>query len=243
MMELLERLAHTLLHLSPQSMNDLAQFAGPWLYVVIGLIVFAETGLVVTPFLPGDSLLFAVGAVAASADSPINLPLMAGMLIVMAIVGDAVNYLIGYKLGPKVFSRDDLWLLNRKHLLEAQRFYEKHGGKTIILARFVPIVRTFAPFVAGIGRMSYPRFALYNVTGGIAWVLLFLLGGWYFGGLESVQKNFKLVIVGIIVISVLPAVFEFGKGYLASRKGRSALLEATTLGDDTAAMDLAAEEK
>jgi membrane-associated protein len=128
MMELVERLAHTLLHLSPQTMNDLAQFAGPWLYVVIGLIVFAETGLVVTPFLPGDSLLFAVGAVAASPNSPINLPIMAAILIAMAILGDAVNYLIGYRLGPKVFSRDDLWLLNRKHLQEAQRFYEKHGG-------------------------------------------------------------------------------------------------------------------
>lgn len=242
MMELLSHVFETLWHLSPQTMNDLAQFAGPWLYVVIGVIIFCETGLVITPFLPGDSLLFAVGAVAASPDSPINLPFMAVLLIVMAVVGDAVNYLIGYRIGPKVFSRDDLWLLNKKHLVEAQRFYEKHGGKTIILARFIPIVRTFAPFVAGIGKMSYPRFATYNITGAIAWVLLFLIGGWYFGGLETVQKNFKIIILAIIVISVLPAVFELGKGWLASRKGRSALLEATTIGDDTATMELGVKD-
>ncbi|MBX6312472.1 MAG: DedA family protein [Isosphaeraceae bacterium] len=227
-MEFLQRVIHTLLHLSPETMNDLAHYTGPWLYVVILAIVFAETGLVVTPFLPGDSLLFAVGAVAAHSQSPIHLPLMALLLIAAAILGDAVNYFVGYRLGPKVFSREDSWLLNKKHLLEAQRFYEKHGGKTIILARFVPIVRTFAPFVAGIGRMNYLRFALYNVTGGIAWVLLFLLSGWWFGGREVVQKNFKLVIVAIIVISVLPAVIEYLRARAKGIPSEEALIEATT---------------
>ncbi len=168
-----------------------------------------------TPFLPGDSLLFAVGAVAAAPGSPINLGLLCLLLIVAAVAGDAINYAIGTYLGPKVFAREDSWLLNRKHLLEAHAFYERYGGVTIILARFMPIIRTFAPFVAGIGRMTYARFAVYNITGGIAWVLLFLLGGWRFGGLETVQKNFHLVIIAIIVISVLPPFVH----YLRTRQG------------------------
>ena len=217
-MELFGKLFETLIHLSPESMNELAGYVGPGLYVVLFAIVFAETGLVVTPFLPGDSLLFAVGAVAAHADSPISLGLTAALLIVAAVLGDAVNYFIGYRLGPKVFSREDSRLLNKKHLLEAQRFYDTYGGKTIVLARFIPIVRTFAPFVAGIGRMNYARFALYNVTGGIAWVLMFLLGGWWFGGRETVQKNFKLVILAIIVISVLPAAIPIAKNWLKNRR-------------------------
>jgi membrane-associated protein len=217
-MEFLQQLTHTLVHLSPDTMNELAHAVGHWLYVVLFLIVFAETGLVATPFLPGDSLLFAVGAVAAYSGSPISLPLTAVLLIVAAVLGDAVNYAVGYYLGPKVFSREQSRLLNKKHLLEAQRFYEQYGGKTIILARFVPIVRTFAPFVAGIGRMNYARFALFNVTGGVAWVLLFLVSGWWFGGREVVQKNFKLVILAIIVISVLPAVFEVVRNKLRREK-------------------------
>ncbi len=209
MFEMFQRVVDALVHLSPESMNDLAQYAGPWLYGVLFFIIFAETGLVALPFLPGDSLLFAVGAVAANATSPIDLALTAVLLIVAAILGDAVNYALGYRIGPRVFSREDSWLLNKKHLLEAQHFYEEYGGKTIILARFMPIVRTFAPFVAGIGKMNYFRFAVFNVTGGVAWVLSFLLGGWWFGGRAVVQKNFKIVIVAIIVISVLPAVIEF----------------------------------
>ncbi len=233
-MEFLQQLVQTLLHLSPQSLNTFAESVGPWLYVVLAAIVFAETGLVATPFLPGDSLLFALGAVAAIPGSPVNLPLAMGLLIAAAILGDAVNYFIGYKVGPHVFYREDTWLLNRKHLLEAQRFYERHGGKTIILARFVPIVRTFAPFVAGIGRMRYSRFAVYNVTGAIAWVATFTLAGWWFGGREVVQKNFKLVILVIIVISVLPAAWEFLRGWMASRAGRSGLVEAATIGESVA---------
>jgi membrane-associated protein len=208
-MELIRQVVETLIHLSPESMNTLAQAVGPWLYAVLFAIIFAETGLVALPFLPGDSLLFAVGAVAAHPNSPISLPLMALLLIVAAVAGDAVNYFIGARLGPKVFASEKSWLLNKKHLLEAHEFYEKYGGKTIIIARFVPIVRTFAPFVAGIGKMSYGRFLVFNLTGGVAWILSFLIAGWWFGGREIVQKNFKLVILAIIVISILPAAVEF----------------------------------
>jgi membrane-associated protein len=216
-MEFLKQVIDTLIHLSPGKVNDLAHLVGHWLYVLIFGIIFAETGLVATPFLPGDSLLFAVGAVAAHPDSPINLGLMCILLIVAAVVGDAVNYAIGYYVGPKIFHYENSRLLNRKHLLQAHEFYERYGGVTIILARFIPIIRTFAPFVAGIGRMTYHRFALYNVTGGVAWVLLFLLGGWWFGGREIVQKNFKLVILAIIVISVLPAVVEYLRARMKSK--------------------------
>lgn len=217
MMEFLKQVIETLIHLNPTSVNDLAYHVGPWLYAILFAIIFAETGLVATPFLPGDSLLFAVGAVAAHPSSPISLPLMCVLLVAAAILGDAVNYAIGYYVGPKVFHYENSRLLNKKHLRQAHEFYERHGGLTIILARFIPIIRTFAPFVAGIGRMTYRRFAFYNITGGIAWVLIFLLGGWWFGGREVVQKNFKLVIVAIIAISILPAVVE----YLRHRIGRS----------------------
>ncbi len=218
-MELIRQLFDTLVHLSPVSVNTLAHQVGPWLYVILFGIIFAETGLVATPFLPGDSLLFAVGAVASFPGSPINLGLVCLLLIVAAVAGDAINYAIGTYLGPKVFAREDSWLLNRKHLLEAHAFYERYGGVTIVLARFMPIIRTFAPFVAGIGRMTYARFAVYNITGGIAWVLLFLLGGWRFGALKTVQKNFHLVIIAIIVISVMPPIVH----YLRTRQapGRS----------------------
>ncbi|MHC5537761.1 DedA family protein [Singulisphaera rosea] len=207
-MEFLSQLFHTLFHLDMQQMNAFAALAGHWLYVVLFCIIFAETGLVALPFLPGDSLLFAVGALAAHPDSPINIWATIFLLIVAAVLGDAVNYAIGYRVGPKIFSREDSWLLNKKHLVEAQHFYERYGDRTIILARFVPIVRTFAPFVAGIGRMKYTQFATFNVAGGITWVLSFLMLGWWFGSRESVQKNFKMVILAIIVISVLPAVIE-----------------------------------
>jgi membrane-associated protein len=204
MTELL-KFVRSVLEVNPATLNQWADALGPWLYGALFLIIFAETGLVVTPILPGDSLLFAVGAIAAHADSPISLWLTAVLLIGAAVLGDAVNYAIGYRAGPHVFSREDSWLLNKKHLLEAHRFYERYGGLTIILARFMPIVRTFAPFVAGIGRMTYARFAVYNVAGGAAWILAFLLGGWWFGGRKVVQENFKLVVLAIIVISVLPA--------------------------------------
>ena len=229
-MDFVRNVIYTIFHLSPESLNTLAHEAGPWLYVTLFGIIFAETGLVIIPFLPGDSLLFAIGAVAADAHSPINLPLTALLLVIAAVLGDAVNYAIGHAVGPKIFQGEKgSWLFNRKHLTEAQRFYEKHGSKTIILARFVPIVRTFAPFVAGIGRMNYARFAAYNVVGGVAWVLICLLSGYAFGGIPFVRKRFELVILAIIFVSVLPALFEITKGYLASRRGKSGLVEGTTL--------------
>ena len=191
---------------------------GPWMYVVLFLIIFCETGLVVTPFLPGDSLLFAVGALCALDSSGLSLGVMMVLLIVAAILGDAVNYAIGMRFGPAVFKSESSRLLNRKHLLHTQRFYERHGGKTIILARFIPIVRTFAPFVAGIGKMSYARFAMFNVTGALAWVIGFLGLGYAFGNMPVVKKQFHYVILGIIVVSVLPAVIEFLR---ARREARS----------------------
>jgi membrane-associated protein len=196
------------LHLD-RYLNAWAGDLGGWLYALLFLVVFAETGLVVTPFLPGDSLLFAVGALSATEGSPISVWLVGVLLCIAAIVGDAVNYAIGRRIGPKVFSSETSRLLNRGHLLRAKAFYERHGGKTIIIARFAPIIRTFAPFVAGIGQMSYPRFAFYNVIGGVAWVWSFLLLGFWFGNREIVKKNFTLVIFAIIVISLIPAVVEF----------------------------------
>ncbi len=181
---------------------------GPWLYLLLFVVVFAETGLVVTPFLPGDSLLFAVGAVTALPGSPINLPTVIVLLIIAGILGDATNYSIGRRLGPKVFSREDSFWLNKAHLIKAQKFYEKYGGKTIIIARFIPIVRTFAPFVAGIGEMQYRRFASFNVVGAVVWVVGFTVAGAFFGNLEPVRKNFQYVILGIIIVSILPAVVE-----------------------------------
>ncbi len=209
-MEALGQLLDYFLHLD-KYLNQAVAALGPWFYGLLFTIVFCETGLVVTPFLPGDSLLFAVGALAASQGSPISLGLAIVLLMVAAILGDAVNYAIGYKLGPAVFRREDSRWLNRKHLDETQRFYEKYGAKTIVLARFLPIVRTFAPFVAGIGRMSYRRFAVYNVAGGVAWVLLFTLAGYFFGDLPWVKTNFHYVILAIIVLSVIPPVLEIWK--------------------------------
>jgi membrane-associated protein len=214
----MEGLLSMFLHLDT-SLNQLAGALGPWLYALLFLIVFCETGLVVTPFLPGDSLLFAVGALAAVPAAVIN-PLLAIVLLsIAAVSGDAVNYAIGRRLGPKVFTATESRLLNRDHLLHTQRFYEKHGGKTIVLARFIPIIRTFAPFVAGIGLMNYGRFALFNVSGGVAWVTLFLGGGYLFGNIPTVKQNFHVVIVAIIVVSVLPALIEFMRARAAMRSG------------------------
>ncbi|MDR0292370.1 MAG: DedA family protein [Elusimicrobium sp.] len=186
-----------------------AAVMGPWLYVLLFVIIFCETGLVVTPFLPGDSLLFAVGALSTLQGSPINLPVVIIILIIAAVAGDSVNYEIGKHIGPKIFKSEKSFWLNKKHLDEASRFYEKYGGKTIILARFIPIIRTFAPFVAGIGKMTYGRFLSYNVVGGALWVLVFTLAGYKFADLPVVKTHFHFVILGIIIISVLPAVWEF----------------------------------
>jgi len=204
------------LHLD-QYLNQWATEMGAWLYALLFAIVFAETGLVVTPFLPGDSLLFAVGALSATEGSPIDPWLVAALLIVAAILGDAVNYAIGARVGPKVFTRGSRFF-KQEHLARTQRFYEKHGGKTIILARFVPIVRTFAPFVAGIGQMSYARFAMFNVVGAVVWVVLFVALGHAFGNLPVVKRNFQYVILAIIVVSVLPIVFEWWRARRESRR-------------------------
>lgn len=186
-----------------------AALLGPWLYAVLFAVVFCETGLVVTPFLPGDSLLFAVGALASLEGSPVRLGLVLPVLLVAGVLGDAANYSIGRYLGPKVFNRSDSWLLNKKHLLRTQQFYDRHGGKTIFIARFMPIVRTFAPFVAGIGEMKYYRFAAFNVSGAMTWVSGFLLAGYWFGNLPGVKRHFQLVILAIIILSIMPMVIEF----------------------------------
>lgn len=196
------------LHLD-KHLNDFAGQLGPWLYLVLFGIIFAETGLVVTPFLPGDSLLFAAGALSAIEGSPIRIELLWISMTAAAILGDAVNYSIGRYLGPKVFTKEDSIWLNKKHLLRTQEFYEVHGGKTIILARFVPIIRTFAPFVAGIGKMTYSRFGSFNIVGGILWVTICLAAGKLFGNIPVVKQNFELVILGIIGVSVMPLVVEY----------------------------------
>ena len=200
-------------------LNAWAGMMGPWLYVVLFVVVFCETGLVVTPFLPGDSLLFACGALAATAGSPIDLWILIPVLFAAAVLGDFCNYEIGNLFGPKVFTRKDSIFLNKDHLNKAHAFYEKYGGKTIILARFIPVIRTFAPFVAGIGKMTYFHFASYNLVGAALWVLLFTMGGYFFADLPVVQNHFHYVIVAIIILSCLPAVFEF---FNERRKARRA---------------------
>ncbi|MBU3664285.1 MAG: DedA family protein [Chthoniobacterales bacterium] len=193
---------------------------GLWIYVLLFLIIFCETGLIVTPFLPGDSLLFAVGALAAKGWMDVRI--ITPLLLIAAILGDAVNYSIGKWMGPKVFHYESSRFFNKEHLMKAHAFYEKYGGRAIILARFVPIVRTFAPFVAGVASMTYSKFAFFNITGAFLWVGLFLGGGYFFGGLEIVQKNMKLVILGIIIVSVLPIAWEFGKAWLTKRRSAQA---------------------
>lgn len=205
--EMLHWLIDVVLHLD-KHLVDWSQSVGIWLNLILFLVIFCETGLVVAPFLPGDSLLFAVGALTALDGSPVKLALILPLLIVAAVLGDATNYAIGRKLGPAVFKREDSRLLNKKHLIKAQEFYERYGGKTIVIARFAPIIRTFAPFVAGIGKMEYKKFAIYNITGGIAWVASFLIAGNQFGNMEVVKRNFHIVIFAIIGISLLPTVIE-----------------------------------
>lgn len=213
-MELLTTFIDIVLHLD-KHLQMLIQNYGVWVYLILFVIIFCETGLVVTPFLPGDSLLFVAGALAAAGG--MNVHLLVVLLIIAAILGDAVNYSFGRYMGPKLFRGEESRFLNRKHLVLAHDFYERHGGKTIIIARYIPIIRTYAPFVAGMGAMPYPRFALYNVTGGILWVTSLAYGGYFFGNIPWVKTNLSLVIVGIIVLSILPAVFEVARHKLARR--------------------------
>ena len=220
MKESLTYVIDLILHLD-KHLSHLSNSLGGWLYAVLFLIVFCETGLIVTPFLPGDSLLFAVGALIALPDAGLSLPLMFILLTTAAVLGDAVNYRVGKLIGPKVFRSEKSLLLNKDHLLKAQRFYEKHGGKAIFLARFVPIVRTFAPFVAGAGNMNYARFWMFNISGAVLWVGLCLVAGYIFGNMEIVKKNFSLVMLGIIVLSVLPIAFEWWRDRRESKRGQT----------------------
>jgi len=206
-MELITTVLDFFLHLD-KHLASIIQDYGVWTYMLLFLVIFLETGVVVTPFLPGDSLLFAAGALAALPGSPLNVTLLFVLLAVAAFLGDTANYWIGHTIGPRAFS-GNVRFLKKEYLDRTHQFYEKHGGKTIVLARFIPIIRTFAPFVAGVGAMSYGRFISYNVIGGILWTALFIFGGYFFGNLPVVQRNFTLVILAIIVISVLPAVYEF----------------------------------
>jgi membrane-associated protein len=202
------------LHLD-KHLGELIQAYGLLTYAILFFIIFCETGFVVTPFLPGDSLLFAAGTFAARGD--LDLALLIGLLSVAGISGDTVNYWIGHKIGPKVFKEEKSRLFKKEHLERTHAFYERYGGKTIVIARFVPIVRTFAPFVAGIGAMTYWKFITYNVAGGLGWVASLTLAGYFFGNIPLVKRNFSLVIVVIIVISVLPMIIE----YLRSRRQKS----------------------
>jgi len=206
-MEFLHFLVDFILHIDVHLAELVAQY-GIWIYAILFLILFCETGLVVTPFLPGDSLLFVAGALAALPGNDLNVHVMVALLVVAAVLGDAVNYTIGRLFGKRLFSNPNSKIFRRSHLDKTHAFYARHGGKTIILARFVPIVRTFAPFVAGMGHMSYRHFALFNVTGALLWVLLFSYAGYLFGDLPVVQENLKLLIVGIILVSILPGVIE-----------------------------------
>jgi membrane-associated protein len=214
-MNALKALLDVFLHLD-EHLHGIIEAWGPWTYVLLFAIILCETGLVVTPFLPGDSLLFAAGAMAALYPDDLNVVLLLGLLSVAAILGDTLNYAIGRWLGPRAF-KIDRWFLKHEHLERTRAFYERHGGKTIVLARFVPIVRTFAPFVAGVGRMNYPQFLFYNVAGGIAWVFICTLAGYFFGNIPVVKENFELVVVGIVLVSVLPIAWEV---LSARRRGR-----------------------
>ena len=205
-----------ILHLD-KHLNELVTAVGPeWVYAILFAIIFCETGLVIFPFLPGDSLLFAVGALCAVDNPAISLWILIPLLFLAAVLGDAVNYWVGAKLGPKVFRSESSRWLNKKHLERAQTFYEKYGAKAIIIARFVPIVRTFAPFVAGIGRMNFGRFWLYNIVGGAVWVSLFLAAGYVFANFEIVKDNFIFVTLGIIAVSAIPVAIEWVKARRAS---------------------------
>jgi membrane-associated protein len=213
-MEFLWAAFDTFLHID-RHLLDLATSYGPWIYGILFLIIFLETGVVVTPFLPGDSLLFAVGALAGAGVLDVGTVLT--LLTAAAILGDNTNYAIGRFVGPKVFRERSRWF-KHEHLLRTQRFYEKHGGKTVVLARFVPIIRTFAPFVAGVGRMRYARFLAFDIGGGILWIWGFGLLGYFFGNQPLIKENFGLAIIAVIVISLLPVVFEAWRARAVQRR-------------------------
>jgi membrane-associated protein len=225
-MEVLKYFVDLFLHLD-EHLSAIIQTYGTLTYLFLFGVIFMETGLVVTPFLPGDSLLFAAGTFASPALAavgeapPLNIWVLYILLVIAAVLGDTVNYWIGHFIGPKAFS-GDVRFLKKEYLDRTHAFYEKYGGKTIVLARFIPIIRTFAPFVAGVGKMTYGHFISYNVIGGIAWVTLFVWGGYFFGNLPFVQNNFSLVVIAIILLSIMPAVYEVVKSRLERSRGTSA---------------------
>jgi len=216
-MDFIIQLINEILHLD-KLLDEIVQQYETWTYLILFIVIFLETGFVVTPFLPGDSLIFAAGALAARPGSPLNIFVLFIVLSAAAILGDTVNYWIGHFIGPRAFS-GNIRFLKKEYLDRTHAFYEKHGGKTIILARFIPIIRTFAPFVAGIGAMTYGRFIFYNVVGGIAWVALFLFAGYRFGSQEWVRNNFMYVILAIVLISILPMVVDYGLRRWRSARG------------------------
>ena len=205
-MDFITGFADIFIHLD-QHLNMIIQYFGIWTYLIVFLVIFCETGLVVTPILPGDSLIFALGAIAAQGN--LEMPQLLAVMTAAAIVGDSVNYTLGKYFGTRIFQRQGKTFFKKEYLEKTQLFYEKHGGKTIFLARFVPIIRTFAPFVAGIGNMHYGRFIFYNVSGGIVWIALFATAGYYFGNMQLVRENFTLFILAIIFVSILPGIIEF----------------------------------
>lgn len=211
------RLVDFILHID-RHLQDLAAQYGLWIYGILFLIVFCETGLVILPLLPGDSLLFAAGSLAAATGSQLNPHLLFLLMSVAAVLGDTANYWIGHKIGPRAFHAENARFFKRKYLEKTHAFYVKYGGKTIVLARFIPIIRTFAPFVAGIGEMPYGRFIAYNVFGGLLWVALFVYGGYFFGQLPLVKRHFHLVILAIVIISVMPPVIEYARHRWGKRR-------------------------
>jgi membrane-associated protein len=226
MTTLIDWIAYLMALAQPENLRALVDMAGPWWvsYLVLAAIIFSETGLLVGFFLPGDSLLFAAGLLASQ--DVFNVALLILVLSVAAIAGDGVNYYLGLQMGERVFERGRLRFVKHSHLMAATEFYERHGGKAILLARFVPIVRTFTPFVAGVARMSYPRFAIYNIAGGIAWIVSMTLAGYWLGQIEWIRDHFELVVVAILLVSVLPIVSGMGKHWLQARKSRTRELSA-----------------
>ena len=215
-MEIIRQLIDFILHLD-QHLVNFVQVYGMWTYLVLFLIIFSETGIIFLSFLPGDSLLFATGALTAKADSALNIHLMFLLLLTASILGNNFNFLIGRYIGPKVFHSKESWLLNPKHLQTTHAFYEKHGGKAIILARFMPIIRSFAPFVAGIGDMNHAKFFFYNAIGGFLWIGTLLYASFWFGNLPLVKDHFSSIILGILIVSIMPAALEFAR-YTCAKK-------------------------
>jgi membrane-associated protein len=217
-MDWIAKLLNILLHLNLY-LGQVADSYGSWIYAILFLIIFSETGLVVTPFLPGDALLFTVGTLTAQ-NGPLNLPIILILLTVAGILGHTTNYWIGNSIGQRLFSNSRSRIFNRRHLEQTHAFYERHGAKTIMLSRFIPLIRTFAPFVAGMGSMSYRKFFAYNVIGAVVWVFGIVLLGHFFGNIPYVQKNFSLVILAIVVISMIPPALEIFRGFLARSKAK-----------------------